>query len=60
MWRLDILRFMNQSKKFDLSRVSFRKDINAEVDETVVAKRKSFNRVQMEFLKKIAEHWDLE
>ena len=60
MWRLDILRFMNQSKKFDLSRVSFRKDINAEVDETVVAKRKSFYRVQMEFLKKIAEHWDLE
>ena len=51
---------MNQSKKFDLSRVNFKKAITAEVDETVVAKHKSFYRVQMEFLKKIAESWDLE
>ena len=51
---------MNKVKKFDLRHVNFKVPLTTETDQSVVAKRKSFYRVQMDHLKKTAEPWDLE
>ena len=51
---------MNLVKKFNLSRVNFSVPVTAETDPSEVEKRQSFYRVQMNHLKKTAEHYDCE
>ena len=52
--------FINETKKFDLIRVNFKVPLTDQTDNSEVVKRVEFYNVQMDHLKKTAEHWDME
>ena len=58
-WRRDLLVFINETKMFDLTRVNFKVPVTDETDNSEVMKRLEFYNVQMDHLKKTAEHWDM-
>ena len=45
--------------KFDLIRVNFKVLVTDETDNSEIIKRVEFYNVQMDHLKKTAEHWDM-
>ena len=57
-WTLNILRSMNTIKPFDLSRVNFKAPLTPQTDESMIERRNSFYKYQMDILKKLAVPMD--